>query len=708
MTPTGIRYKNDKRSRILSRSHCKTTENEEDNIGLFGGRDITTVNTIVDIKPPDMTNVPTSKTLFELKAEYLRLEAEKEELIMSQSKIDEEKRRLETIDSFIIKLLESNSSLDNLVMSNKPFIRKELFIRLMELANAASDERERLRFIDLYELVLDSVDRQDSSLLIEVNSEIKKMIQAEATAIQKRTYSNTAVRSPEVVSTVEIYDQAMQQWLLANSSMSIDGSNLSPDLMRNLSMVLDTSNSSRSPRVLRFPASLPIPMLPLLLRGSEISSADLETLKAKVFTADLLNNTVVDFSTFLATFRGTPSLSVAEVLKVARERIEAEPGLSDRVRLMALPDYQTMNPLAKPEKYSGSKFDPIFTVIARDAKPQGNSAFEYIGGTVVLLASLVTVFIYAVDTNSLNADFLAKAVAGDTSVVGRVLPIVGGVFALQLLHDLGHFIAAKIHDLKLGLPLPLPSLQIGIFGSATRFLDYPKDRKALLDMALLGPLLGFLGSFACLSVGLMTSMTASAAEIATYPALPVGFFSSSLLLYSLMDVTTHISAVTDQTALVPIHPLVAVGITGLLANALNFMPIGRLDGGRVVMAVAGRQSASSVSLATLFLQGVSLIGNPSVIAVFWIILVALFQRGPDIPPEDDITPVATEEDDQRKGLAWFGRALALALCVLTTASTLVPIPTQPALEQAAQTQAQVVEGIGGMPGFGSYKPPPTI
>lgn len=681
------------------------SDSEEDNVGVFGGRESSpSTKLVVDLKP--IVDLPTSKSLFELRAEYLRLEAEKEELIMSQSKIDEEKRRLDSIDNFIVKLLESNNSLDNLVANNKPCIRKELFLRIIELANAAANEKERLRFLDLYDMLLDSVDRQDSSLMMEVTSEIKKMIQSEQKAIQKKIYSS-AVRSPEVESTVQIYNQAMQQWLQANTTIGSDGLNLSPEIMQNLTMMLG-SNSSQSLRTLRFPASLPITMLPLLLRGSELSPTDLETLKSNVFTNDLLNNTIVDYSTFLATFRGTPLMSVADVLRVANERIGAEPGLMDRVRLLALPDYQTMNPIARSEKYSGSKLDPIFTIIARDAKPQPNSVFEYIGGTVVLIASFVTVFLYAVDTNSLNADFLAKAAVADTSIIDRVLPIVGGVFALQLLHDLGHFIGAKIHSLELGLPLPLPSLQIGIFGSATRFLNYPKDRKALFDMAILGPLLGFLGSFACLFFGLMTSTTATAAEIAQYPALPVGFFSSSLLLYSMLDVTAHISSITDQTTLIPIHPLVAVGITGLLANALNFMPIGRLDGGRVTMAIGGRQAASSVSLATLFLQGLSLVGSPSVIALFWIILVALFQRSPDIPPEDDITPVATEEDDNRKGPVWFGRALALALCVLATGGTLVPVPTQPAMEQVAQTQAQVVEGIGGIPGFGNSKHPPTI
>jgi membrane-associated protease RseP (regulator of RpoE activity) len=64
-------------------------------------------------------------------------------------------------------------------------------------------------------------------------------------------------------------------------------------------------------------------------------------------------------------------------------------------------------------------------------------------------------------------------------------------------------------------------------------------------------------------------------------------------LYELVNYFLDISS-KDPTALIYVHPAVAVGITGLLINALNFIPIGRLDGGRVTMAIAGRQSDALV------------------------------------------------------------------------------------------------------------------
>eukprot|EP01036_Dinobryon_divergens_P004193 gene4193-5534_t len=218
-------------------------------------------------------------------------------------------------------------------------------------------------------------------------------------------------------------------------------------------------------------------MLPMLLRAPEIPREDIETLKTKIFTPDLLNNTLFDFSSFLTTVRGTPTgdKTMTEVLEEARAKVAAVPGLADRVRILVLPDYQTRSPTASMEKYSGLKFDPVFFLISKEALPQKSTAFEYVGGALSWIGAFVTIFIYATDVNSLNSDFLAKALAGDASVVGRVLPLVGGILALQLVHDMGHFLTSRFHGVSMSLPVQLPSLQIGIYGSATRFLGFPKN-----------------------------------------------------------------------------------------------------------------------------------------------------------------------------------------------------------------------------------------
>lgn len=56
------------------------------------------------------------------------------------------------------------------------------------------------------------------------------------------------------------------------------------------------------------------------------------------------------------------------------------------------------------------------------------------------------------------------------------------------------------------------------------------------------------------------------------------------------------------TFVVAVHPLAIVGITGVIVNALNLMPIGSLDGGRIAMSAFGRKAGGVLGTITLLLQ----------------------------------------------------------------------------------------------------------
>jgi hypothetical protein len=45
-------------------------------------------------------------------------------------------------------------------------------------------------------------------------------------------------------------------------------------------------------------------------------------------------------------------------------------------------------------------------------------------------------------------------------------------------------------NIKLGLPLTVPSLQIGSYGTVTPLKDFPKNRSDFFDVAVAGPLVG--------------------------------------------------------------------------------------------------------------------------------------------------------------------------------------------------------------------------
>ena len=457
---------------------------------------------------------------------------------------------------------------------------------------------------------------------------------------------------------VGVYDQMLQQWVQQTVNSTGPTTNL----------VFTTPNTT----MIRFPSAIPLNLMPLLLRSPEISKSDFDLLRQSIFTSELIDNCVSDYSTYLATFRGSLASSITtveEAVKEINKRIEDIPGLGDRIRLFVLPEYRRYNPNSNNsalmvEKYSGNRFEPIFTVLPKAAVPKAPSVLEGSFGVLMLGVSLVSTFLYAVDLNSLNSLFMARAQQGDESVLETVLPIgysmhvlftmpshilmhiliasnnyiqhnlilliayyidlVFGVISLQSLHDSGHYAMAAVHNLRLSFPSYwLPSLQIGLFGSITNFLDYPKNRKQLFDVSIVGPLVGFLGSLAILCTGLSLTAASPSEVLSNLPQVPAGFFQISFLLEQIVDRFLHVSTL-PPSALTSIHPLVAVGVVGLLSNALNFMPIGRLDGGRVAMSIAGRQSAGNISFLTLLAQAAGLVASPSnPISIFWIITVGL-------------------------------------------------------------------------------------
>jgi Zn-dependent protease len=445
--------------------------------------------------------------------------------------------------------------------------------------------------------------------------------------------------------------------------------------------------------LIRFPSALPAIMLPLLFRSQqEISLDDVEVLKSAVFTSDIMNNTKVDSTPFLLTFRGTPCTSVQSTYETALRRIALVPGMQDRIRLFLLPEYRALTDTSSVsvEKYSGTKFEVIFTVVPKNAVPRDQGWGEYAFASLLVIGSLLTTFIYSTDVNSMNQQFVQSALDGDISVVGKVVPLALGIVGLQFVHDLGHYIFALLNKVKLSIPFFIPSLQIGLFGTITNFLSYPKSRKQLFDVSIAGPLFGFAASLACTIYGLDLTIDTAPDLLTNYPALPQGFFSSSLFLYELVNYFLDIAS-KDPTALVYVHPAVAVGITGLLVNALNFIPIGRLDGGRVTMAIAGRQSANGIALAALIGQAVSVLTNSSPVNFFWSLVVVFLQRGADYPPEDDVTPISTDDEDANKSVAWFGRLSALVFCVALTTLILLPVPIDPSITPGLNP----LEGSGG-------------
>jgi len=290
---------------------------------------------------------------------------------------------------------------------------------------------------------------------------------------------------------------------------------------------------------------------------------------------------------------------------------------------------------------------PVVIVLPSSNDPQPATLPQNLLAIALLVAMIATTLESA--GLLLNFDFFASP-----ERIAEVLPISGGIWLIFAAHELGHWWQAKRHNVRLSLPFFIPSWQIGSFGAITRFESLIPSRKALFDIAFTGPAAGGIVSLIILFVGLILSHPGSAFQI------PVQFFQGSLLVGLLAK---SFLGATLTANVIDIHPFTIVGWLGLIVTALNLMPAGQLDGGRVVQAIYGRKTARRTTIATVIILGIVALVNPAnPLVLYWAIVILFLQRSLERPSLNEIT----EPDDTRAILGLVGLFLMVATLIPLT------------------------------------------
>ncbi|KAI3822654.1 hypothetical protein L1987_10249 [Smallanthus sonchifolius] len=219
--------------------------------------------------------------------------------------------------------------------------------------------------------------------------------------------------------------------------------------------------------------------------------------------------------------------------------------------------------------------------------------------------------------------------------VESALPLAYGVLGVQLFHEVGHFLAAFPKKVKLSIPFFIPNITLGSFGAITQFKSILPDRKTKVDISFAGPFAGAALSLSMFAVGLLLSSKPDAA--ADMVQVPSMLFQGSLLLGLISRATLGYTAMHGAT--VSIHPLVIAGWCGLTTTAFNMLPVGCLDGGRVVQGAFGKDALVGFSLTTYSLLGFGVLGGP--LSLPWGLYVLICQRTPEKPCLNDVTEVGT-------------------------------------------------------------------
>src|SRR6266542_661712 len=219
---------------------------------------------------------------------------------------------------------------------------------------------------------------------------------------------------------------------------------------------------------------------------------------------------------------------------------------------------------------------------------------------------------------------------------GRVLDGVPFAFTLLAIlgtHEFCHYFTARAYGASVSLPYFIPAtppVLFGTLGAIIRMRSPARDRNSLFDIAAAGPLAGLVVALPALWIGLGWS------KVGAVPDGGAVVFGDSLLMRFM---TWIVFGSLPPGHDVFVHPVALAGWVGLFVTALNLIPIGQLDGGRIAYALFGARHRQ-VSLGTF----VSLLALGAVFrSVNWVVfaaLVALLVGFHHAPPLDDLTPLS--------------------------------------------------------------------
>mmetsp|Transcript_15697 Transcript_15697/g.33995 ORF Transcript_15697/g.33995 Transcript_15697/m.33995 type:complete len:697 (+) Transcript_15697:209-2299(+) len=343
----------------------------------------------------------------------------------------------------------------------------------------------------------------------------------------------------------------------------------------------------------------------------------------------------------------------------------------------ANPEWTDKYQLSFVEIYSDATeelFEDAILVSPNKFEPLANKLLAGATTAVALFSS----FVYCIDTFGENTEVMQRlkdaselATAGGTYDIGwfneLLIPLLVTLGAAQGFHELAHYSVAWLKQVKLTSPTILPSQALPYLSFQNRIKTSPKGYADLFDIAFVGPLAGLSVSFLAFLVGLQLTTTVDPATVQLLPSLPVGFLTQSTLGGTIVDLVLGggdgILLNQDAATQVPLHPVAIGGFLGLIIHALDLVPVGSTDGGRMSQAVLGRVwhlTFSSVVFFVLFVASFTSASDSGILLGF-LLIYSFTQRDMEIPCRNEIDKVELP------------RAVAALVSYLLAALILVPL-----------------------------------
>ncbi len=213
-------------------------------------------------------------------------------------------------------------------------------------------------------------------------------------------------------------------------------------------------------------------------------------------------------------------------------------------------------------------------------------------------------------------------------------PFAASLLAILLAHEFGHYFVGRARGAAVSLPyfIPFPFSILGTMGAFIQLKELPKNKRALFDLGIAGPLAGLVVAVPVLILGLSLSkveplennyyinngngtVCPTSAKVGdSYSCPDDNMLEGNSLLYlglkflvkgRLLPAPAHyeISPLLYWLRFfftghpvpiggfdVMIHPVAMAGWAGILVTFLNLIPAGQLDGGHILYAVFGKRA----------------------------------------------------------------------------------------------------------------------
>jgi membrane-associated protease RseP (regulator of RpoE activity) len=227
-------------------------------------------------------------------------------------------------------------------------------------------------------------------------------------------------------------------------------------------------------------------------------------------------------------------------------------------------------------------------------------------------------------------------VAAEPAAALGAWPFALSVIGVLAVHEFGHYVFSRYHDVQATLPyfIPLPFNAIGTLGAVIRMKDNIPSRRSLFDIGVAGPLAGIAATVVVAAVG-VTLPPIEAPQGSLVAQIELGY---PLLIQGIAALLGEPLAYGPGAM---VNPVVVGAWVGAFVTFLNLIPVGQLDGAHVLRALVGDRMSRIQQAVPLLLFGLAgyLIafegGRSASIWVLWGFLTLVFSRAGNAKPLDE-------------------------------------------------------------------------